>query len=77
MEFNNPQVKLRVMGHINFAVEAVNAAFADVPKVKDADTQAMVQQLRNPIIMQVLSFTLNLDYELKNTLAGTVPRLKD
>ena len=72
MNFNNPQVRARVISHINFAVGAVHAAFTDIPEIKDPDLRAVVQQsLGNPIIMQLLSFTLNLDYELKNTLIGT------
>ena len=80
MDFNNPQVRQRVMQHINFAVGSVAAAmpvdeniYGDNEEAKLAYQMAM--QLRNPIIMQILSFTLNLDHVLKNTLSGIAPHL--
>ena len=76
MDFNNPQVRQRVSNHIMFAISAVSAAIPDILEdaTQGSDVEVMRQMannLRNPIIMQLLSFTLNLDFKLKNTLSGT------
>lgn len=76
MNFNDPEIRQRVISHITFAIQAVHVA---IPDIKENSTEAteekmmrdVVNGLRNPIIMQLLSFTLNLDYELKNSLAGS------
>ena len=80
MDFNNPQVRQQVSNHIMFAISAVSAAIPDIPEDatqgSDVEFQRQIaNNLRNPIIMQVLSFTLNLDHELKNTLSGLAPHL--
>ena len=79
MDFNNPQVRQRVVEHILFAVQSVGAAFPlpETPaRISEEEfIREFTIQLRNPIIMQVLSFTLALDHELKNTLSGLAPHL--
>ena len=73
MDFNNPKVRQVVLEHIRFAVDVVEAAIPD-SSIMATDSSAdramteMVNALRNPIIMQVLQFTLVLDYRLKNSL---------
>ena len=81
MDFNNQQVKQRVVQHILFAIQSVNSVFPVADKVEDLDKEnrfleQIAHQLRNPIIMQILNFTLNLDYELKNSLGGYYPVLE-
>ena len=72
MNFNNPKVRQRMIEHITFAVTSVTAAIPDreIPILSDTDKTfaEMTDALRNPIIMQVLQFTLNLDNRLKNSL---------
>ena len=61
-----------MMEHINFAVSAVTAAIPDREANTTFDTDntltEMTNALRNPIIMEVLRFTLSLDGRLKNSL---------
>lgn len=75
MDFNNQQIRLRVIEHINFAVKSVASAMplteSDYGTGEEGKiAYQMALQLRNPIVMQLLAYTLNLDYELKNTLVG-------
>ena len=75
MDFNSQPVRLRVLEHINFAVQSVTKAMPlDEGSYGNGEegklAYQMALQLRNPIIMQMLAFTLSLDYELKNTLVG-------
>ena len=70
MNFNDVKVRQAVWEHITFAVSAVTAAIPDVTAESSSDKMVsdMTNALRNPIIMQVLQFSLNLDYRLKNSL---------
>ena len=71
MNFSDRKVRARVMTHITFAVESATAGFADLEKEEDKEIKAILETLKVPVIMQVLNFTLNLDYQLKNTLTGS------
>ena len=71
MDFNNPKVRQAILEHIAFATSAVASVFPDVSPAElseDKIENAMAKALRNPIIMQVLQFTLSLDYRLRNSL---------
>lgn len=67
MNFNNPEVRARVVEHIQFATAAAEAAFPE-DKSSPEEVRALRSSLRIPIILQLLSFTLNLDFRLRNSL---------
>lgn len=73
MKFNDPVVRARVAAHVTFAIETATFAFAQTPEPVNTDermVKVLSEHMQMPIILQLLNFTLNLDYRLKNTLTG-------
>lgn len=71
MNFNNPKVRQRMIEHITFAISSVTAAIPD-SEISAFTEGTMIGHLtdglRNPIIVTVLSYTLALDNNLRNSM---------
>ena len=86
MNLNDPKVRQRVIGHVQFAIQTTNAALGveklseNPTVVSDTEKQmvmALAQAVQSPIIVALLNYTISRDYELSNTLQGAAKTLKN
>ncbi len=74
INLQDPKVKERMVKHILFAVDVVQAT-VQTPEA-DKEIKPVLESLKLNVVLTVLNFTLAQDWELKNSLIPSIGGIK-